>query len=301
MQSKPDTDHEGSPQNTAMWKPIWLRWASLLAISAGFALLGIILIILWHYSTVNNGFALLSTNHYSWTYGPTAVLVLIVAVWRQVDFHCKSLAPWHELQHGNTEASDSLLLDYVSPFLPVALFRACSKQNWTISATILGFIILKLITVTSTGLLTMEATKITLQESALLGTTQLDGMLVNTTLYATPPTLFDSSIVYKAYGIMSKGLPYAEGAKPNLVYESFELPNPEQYTNSTISATVDAFVPRFSCEEVEVTTILPPQNSTDSNEQAMFYITSPSCNLESGSDSVLPSMWIRNPRVNVAP
>jgi hypothetical protein len=108
---EPPKDHNRRSCRMPMWNPLWLRSVPLLAISAGFASLAVVSIILWHYSTVHNGFALISTNHYSWTYGPTAVLVLVVAVWRQVDYHCKALAPWRALQRGGARAADSLLLD----------------------------------------------------------------------------------------------------------------------------------------------------------------------------------------------
>ena len=126
---EPLMDHDRRSYRMPMWNPLWLRSVPLLAISAGFTSLAVVSIILLHYSTVHSGFALISTNHYFWTYGLTAVLVIVVAVWRQVDYHCKALAPWRALQQGNARAADSLLLDYVSPFLPIALFRAISKSE----------------------------------------------------------------------------------------------------------------------------------------------------------------------------
>ena len=283
----------------SMWNPLWLRSVPLLAIGAGFASLAIVSIILWHYSTVHNGFALISTNHYSWTYGPTAVLVLVVSVWRQVDYHCKALAPWRALQQGGARAADSLLLDYVSPFLPIALYRALSKRHWTISATISGFILLKLITIASTGLLSLAPTKITLPKSRLVGVTQLDGLLVNTSTFAPSPTLFDPSIVYNAFGVMAKGLPYAEGTKPNLVYESFASPQTGAHRNATISAVVNAFIPRLTCEEVNVFINLEPKNSTDTFPQDKVNITSSSCIL--ADPYWRPTIHVLNPLEDLVP
>jgi hypothetical protein len=292
------TVHDRRSSRMPMWNPLWLRSVSLVAISAGFASLAVVSIILWHYSNVHNGFALISTNHYSWTYGPTAVLVLVVAVWRQVDYYCKALAPWRALQQGGAKAADSLLLDYVSPFLPIALFRAICERHWAISATISGFILLKLITIASTGLLTLVPTKITLPKSQLVGVTQLDGLLVNTSTFAPSPTLSDPSIVYNAYGVMAKGLPYAEGTKPNLVYESFALSQAGALQNVTMSAMVNAFIPHLTCEEVGVFINLEPKNSTDTYPQDKVNITSSSCILD---PYLRPIIHVLNPLEELVP
>jgi hypothetical protein len=140
---KPHAAVHGLPR---LWTPIWLCKAPLI----GFTILNIaflvVLLILWYVSKKENGLPISpSTNHYVWTYGPTAVLVTVVAFWRQVDYYCKALLPWKEMQQGYADASRTLLLDYLSPFQVVAFWKALHQGHVVIVVTIAGFWILKLI------------------------------------------------------------------------------------------------------------------------------------------------------------
>jgi hypothetical protein len=66
--------------------PVWLRRRTLLTFVGLFVVFDAALIILWRLNKAENGFRpTLSTNHYAWTYGPTAVLVIVLSLWRQVD------------------------------------------------------------------------------------------------------------------------------------------------------------------------------------------------------------------------
>ncbi len=74
-----------------MWNSLWLSHMVLGSIASVFALLAIALALLWRFVTRDSGIPLITSNHYSWTYGPTALLVIVVAFWRQVDYHCKAI------------------------------------------------------------------------------------------------------------------------------------------------------------------------------------------------------------------
>ena len=77
-----DTAHE-------FWNPFWLRKSTLLALAALFASLATALIALWSSNKAQKGFPItLSSNHYAWTYGPTAMLIIVISFWRQVEYHC---------------------------------------------------------------------------------------------------------------------------------------------------------------------------------------------------------------------
>ena len=76
---------------------------------------------LWRISQDRDGFAPhIPTNRYTWTYGPTAVLIVVIGFWRQVEYYCKLLAPWHQLRRG--AGASATLLDYVSPFQFTSFF-----------------------------------------------------------------------------------------------------------------------------------------------------------------------------------
>ena len=149
------TMHKAKLQQLQMWNPTWLSTTSLFGFTMMFIALATALILLWHYSSGSDGFALITSNHYSWTYGPTAILVAVASLWRQVDFWCKALAPWDELHNGDATVAKSLLLDYISPIQLTSLTRAIRNRHVSVIATILGFTLLKLITIVSTGLLVM--------------------------------------------------------------------------------------------------------------------------------------------------
>lgn len=145
-----------------MWNSTWLHSMVLIGFAIVFAVMFITLIILYHFSETHHGLETqASRNHYSWTYGPTAckhvqlmssllpltsyiVLVIIISLWRQVDYRCKALAPWQEMRRGPASAKNSLLLDYVSPMFPISLFASIRNGHWAVIGSSLGFILLKL-------------------------------------------------------------------------------------------------------------------------------------------------------------
>jgi Protein of unknown function (DUF3433) len=128
-----------------LWAPFWLRKGTLVAFIVLYMMLLAAVTTLWRICRDQDGFRPpISTNHYTWTYGPTAVLIIVVSLWRQVEYHCKVLAPWHELKQG-AEPSRSLLLDYVSPFQFTTLWLACQHATISVIAAIVGFACLKLI------------------------------------------------------------------------------------------------------------------------------------------------------------
>lgn len=107
------------------WNPIWLRRYALVGFAALFASLAGALVVLWVTNNEQNGYTtVLGTNHYAWTYGPTAMLVVVLSLWRQVEYHCKMLQPWQELHKGSAEAKHSMLLDYLSPLQAMSLVKA---------------------------------------------------------------------------------------------------------------------------------------------------------------------------------
>ncbi|KAH7195352.1 hypothetical protein DER44DRAFT_814067 [Fusarium oxysporum] len=129
------TEDEPSPDNTAKGTstsntdkqtkpPFWLSKYALLMFCVIFITLAASLIVLKYVSDAQDGSPLnFSSGEYTWTYGPTAILVIVLT------------EPWRELQSGPVVASKSLLLDYVSPFQPFSAFHAFRighyRKAWT--------------------------------------------------------------------------------------------------------------------------------------------------------------------------
>ncbi|KAK2124494.1 hypothetical protein NOF04DRAFT_1250079 [Fusarium oxysporum II5] len=163
------TEDEPSPDNTAKGTstsntdkqtkpPFWLSKYALLMFCVIFITLAASLIVLKYVSDAQDGFPLnFSSSEYTWTYGPTAILVIVLSLWRRVDYYFKSAEPWRELQSGPVVASKSLLLDYVSPFQPFSAFHAFRIGHYRVVATILSFFILKGTILISTTLFSVQS------------------------------------------------------------------------------------------------------------------------------------------------
>ncbi|OJJ31436.1 hypothetical protein ASPWEDRAFT_187308, partial [Aspergillus wentii DTO 134E9] len=55
-----------------------------------------------------------------------------------------------------TSRGKTVLLDYISPWNVVAMFRAGRNSHWPVVMAIIGTLFLQLVAVASTGLLTLE-------------------------------------------------------------------------------------------------------------------------------------------------
>jgi hypothetical protein len=123
----------GSPEDEthgSYWTSIWLRRPTLLALVALFTALIASLIVLLTVEQAHDGIRpSLSSNHYAWTYGPTAVLIIVLSLWRQVDYYCKLMQPWQEMYKGPKDADNSLMLDYISPLMITSWIRAVRRGH----------------------------------------------------------------------------------------------------------------------------------------------------------------------------
>lgn len=55
-----------------------------------------------------------------------------------MDFANKILMPWEELRTGPSSADKTLLLDYISPLLPIGLWMAIRNRHWAVVMSIFG-------------------------------------------------------------------------------------------------------------------------------------------------------------------
>ncbi|KAK5552908.1 hypothetical protein LTR46_008983 [Exophiala xenobiotica] len=278
----------------AMWNSVWLSKLTIFGILVTSASCVAALTVLFYFNTRNDGFLLYTTNHYSWTYGPTAVLVLIVSVWRQVDHGCKVLVPWQNLGKGDAECKGSVLLDYVSPLQMVTLWKAAGNRHLLICTTILGFLLLKVVTVASTGLFAVDSHVVSTSDVRLATKTSFDGSLYNSSRYLS---VTDSSSFYTAYAVMAKGLADTEGTLGTLAYQSLSLPPIFSKDNTTASATVEVFAPSFNCEKAQVSINLQPANTTDQHPEDTINLLSPPCKLLAGAVPV----YALNPQLYACP
>ncbi|KAI1740291.1 hypothetical protein F4680DRAFT_419102 [Xylaria scruposa] len=246
-----------------LWTSIWLHKVTLLLFSALFTGLWVALILLWYYNTQMNGFELnISSNPYTWTYGPTVVLTILVGLWRQVDYHCKILQPWKAMRMGPAVSTKSVLLDYISPLQILSFWRALKNRHWAVVLTVAGFTLLKAIIVASTTFLVTLPTSLSGSFPIAINT-KFDGSDFLQSLGGMvdrPPGLIDdgdqriraywnisSALVYAVNGTLSGQYQPAPQILNGTVIQTFDVA--EAKTNITmVTGLVEAFIPNITCE-----------------------------------------------------
>ncbi|KAI0969982.1 hypothetical protein F4678DRAFT_480704 [Xylaria arbuscula] len=139
------------------WNPIWLQKGVLFALIGTFVFLVVGLVLVWHAVTRNDGIPLtFTTNHYAWTYGPTAILITVASLWKQVNYSALIAQPWQELRHGPQPATRTVLLDYIWPLQIKSLAAALKSRHFAVAASILISMILTLIMALSTTLFVLR-------------------------------------------------------------------------------------------------------------------------------------------------
>ncbi|KAI1733996.1 hypothetical protein F4680DRAFT_471456 [Xylaria scruposa] len=105
------------------WRPFYLRRFVLLGFISVFILIIVAIETLLAISNRDQGLATSSpTKHYLWTYGPTAFLTGVAALWARTEYQ--------------TPASSTLLLDYISQFSLFAIFTSLTRRDFTVSITL---------------------------------------------------------------------------------------------------------------------------------------------------------------------
>ncbi|KAF3806668.1 hypothetical protein GCG54_00004301 [Colletotrichum gloeosporioides] len=255
----------------------WLRRSVLIAFSFLFIACTVALIGVSRHATAQDGLPLsLSSSSYSWNYGPTGVLVVILALWRQVDFNCRSMQPWWEMTHGPSTADRSVLLDYISPFQPIACVSAFKNGHHAVFISTLTFFILKFIIFLSTTLFVVEPTwhleSIPFRYQNTFNTEHIwrsPGDGIQDISRQGDATAW--SYMAAINNATAKDLNGA--ASGSTAYQS--LSPPKFSSNiSSVSAVVDVFVPSVRCGEASLS--LPKTTFTE--KSALYYnINSPSC------------------------
>lgn len=71
--------------------------------------------------------------------------MILALLWNHVDEEVALLAPWQMMTKGFRGASETLLLDYISPIIPMKLLKSFRKKHWAVFSTIVVTLLLKLI------------------------------------------------------------------------------------------------------------------------------------------------------------
>ncbi|KAK6359128.1 hypothetical protein TWF696_000294 [Orbilia brochopaga] len=218
------------------------------------------------------------SRHYLWTYGPTAVFIILAAFWRHLDYHVKLLMPWVELAAGPKHAKLTVLLDYISPFQPVAFWDACKNRHWLVVLSATAFATLKIATIFATGLFILQG--------AILESQHEDFLRYMNQFSAAgfDPSLVDSRASYTVYGVSALNLSYPAGTNKQYAIQSFvNFNNVSLDDVATLSVPADVFSAKLDCQAARLEWINDRDTQREITPLSQFYNTTafvPDCTLK---------------------
>jgi hypothetical protein len=90
---------------------------------------------------------------------PAVIALFIGWIWQSLDVNVRKLTPWGSMCRSDgipAKARESVLLDYASPSLPVAVYRAFQNRHWPVVLSVLGIGVCGAISIISTYLLALQ-------------------------------------------------------------------------------------------------------------------------------------------------
>ncbi|KAI0097369.1 hypothetical protein GGR51DRAFT_578174 [Nemania sp. FL0031] len=255
------------------WDPLWLRKPVLFTFMALFIVLSVSLILLWHFANRYDGIPLaLTTNHYAWTYGPTAVLTVVVSLWRQVNYCAMVSQPWQELHDGPQEAEKTVLLDYVWPLQMISFLKALRNRHLAVATSILILTLLKLVMVISTTLFVLGTRSLS-QEIRVHRLTKFDAAKFLNALQREKYQLTKN--VNWDYANMQQS--YRNTTPPlaiSTAFTNYSIDSEVPGSAITASVQVDVFQANVTCE-IATVNLSPP----DSSGWSYATLNTPSCKI----------------------
>jgi hypothetical protein len=143
---------------------------------------------------------------------------------------------------GPSKPSNSVLLDYVSPWVPTALLAAIKNNHCVVSFGIIGSLIFKLIIIFSAGL--MSLTRVDLLRHKVNITTY-DEFVENKTALEQIGSLPWNILT----GINYENLSFPLGTNEQFAVQTFNTTGAPE--GSVIEATVDGFNAYLECEKAD--------------------------------------------------
>ncbi|KAJ5803209.1 uncharacterized protein N7503_005659 [Penicillium pulvis] len=229
------------PPSKPGWRPFYLRKWVLILFVISFCAIIATLEVLNYVSSANQGLASsVESRHYLWTYGPTAILTIIAALWARVEFQAKSSAPWQAMSEKPEEPEKSVLLDYISAMQPVAMVKAMRNRHYAVAAGIACSLLLRLLIIVSTSLFSLEEVQVSKSNIPI----QFQGNI--TTLNVSDFSTAFSTPFNTLNGIVFENVSYMDGTTANLSFPTFSAPTISN--DSVITANVTGLISDLDCE-----------------------------------------------------
>lgn len=223
----------------------WVARPFLITFGTFLFVMILVLTMLYGITKQSQGFSLnteKSTFSYLWRYGPVALFTVFAALWKQTDYHIKVAVPWQYLEVSEKSFWKSIQHDYISPWLPVALYTAIQDREWMIVISSGVYSALKVIIVFSTGLFVVQDIDFVGEKQDISLTWASHSLIPKKPEYIINPGPLNTF-----WGVVSAGLDYPRGTSASAAFQTFGL-NETFQTNAQVSAEVDAMFPTFDCE-----------------------------------------------------
>ncbi|KAI0436503.1 hypothetical protein F4803DRAFT_572351 [Xylaria telfairii] len=264
------------------WRPSYLRRLVLIGFISVFILIIITIEALLAISNRDHGLATSTVGKHSlWTYGPTAFLTGVAALWARTEYQSKLVAPWARLSQNPAPASRTLLLDYISQFPLFAIFRSLGNRDFIVSITLTVSVILKILITISTSLISVSWIALNQTPYHML---LLDGFVENDAKLQTTSTLAS----YMVRGLRDQNLKLPEGISGDYAFQSVQTNLPD---TAETQVTVDGLVNSLSCQPVDLN-LVGEGSPVNCALPLKFTISSPGCNV---SVAKLPGLHTSSP------
>jgi hypothetical protein len=262
------------------WRPFYLRRSVLASFALVFVVILVAIEVLVSVSFQRNGIVSASSDqHYLWTFGPTAILTLVAALWNRVDYQSKVVAPWVRLSQQSVPASRTLLLDYFAGLQYLVPFVACRNRDFATAATASVALLVKVMIIVSTGLLTLSWIPVHYDSDSFI---LLDRFVNNSTNLDRASSLS----YYVVRGLIAGNLTYPDGMSNDYAFQSVQANANE---DAEVRITVDGFRASLDCQPVDL--VMTGSLAADAHYKSIMNVTltSPGCDVGLAQLAAVPA------------
>ncbi|KAI1260548.1 hypothetical protein F5Y18DRAFT_441745 [Xylariaceae sp. FL1019] len=184
------------------------------------------------------------------------------------------MQPWEQLAEGQTPASRTLLMDYVSMSRPKALRESLQFRHWPVTTTILISLLLKVMTAFSAGLFMLEPTTIA-RNITVFAIDHFDPVA-----FSAPNTGYYGRLGYllPTIGTQLLNLTFPVGTSQDFAIPSMQIEDEFRARTGVATVIVDTFSSRLTCEPATIYPSATVQLDDKGCRRSMkFQVSSPSC------------------------
>ncbi|KAJ6132458.1 hypothetical protein N7471_007673 [Penicillium samsonianum] len=247
-EEKENRDFSGGDRK--LWTPFFLRRSVLGGFLALFVAILASLVALFVYTERQGKSLGIETPgerfYYLWTYGPTAIFMILTAGWTQVEYRSMQMMPWVLMFKGPTPAAESVFLDYMSLLNVVSLYRSLRQKHFLVFLCVAGSLLLNGLSVISTGLFELDNRQIP-RAADFTVTHQFDASNWN-------PLASDALPFVACLGYTGQNLTPPIGVHDSYIYSPFQPVDPLMSDSSKLEANneyevdLDIFDMDLHCE-----------------------------------------------------